>query len=294
MRRFLARPSGVSLAYRLRYRPDEVPKLLLNPTLGNHVLRTCLGLDPRINQARLRSFTRRVLREAGLANETLQPSQLADVLERHLRQTFRYTTASTRDPALEPVEEFLFVKRAGHCEFFASALALLLRCEGVPARVVTGFRGGEFNPWTGTYTIRQREAHAWTEALVEDGWRRYDATPADQAGGGPGGVLGAAGQLKDWVELKWFQYVIAYDAYDQQNALFLLRETLAPHLAAAGAFLSRPGGWALALVLALALAAGLGGLLARLLGRRPWRGGLVVAGAPAASPLSRLLSALAR
>ena len=123
----VARPSGVSLAYRLRYRPDEVPKLLLNPTLGNHVLRTCLGLDPRINQARLRSFTRRVLREAGLANETLQPSQLADVLERHLRQTFRYTTASTRDPALEPVEEFLFVKRAGHCEFFASALALLLR-----------------------------------------------------------------------------------------------------------------------------------------------------------------------
>ena len=107
-------------------------------------------------------------------------------------------------------------------------------------------------------------------------------------------MLGAAGQLKDWVELKWFQYVIAYDAYDQQNALFLLRETLAPHLAAAGAFLSRPGGWALALVLALALAAGLGGLLARLLGRRPWRGGLVVAGAPAASPLSRLLSALAR
>jgi hypothetical protein len=167
--------------------------------------------------------------------------------------------------------------------------------------VVTGFRGGEFNAWTGTYTIRQREAHAWTEALVGGRWRRFDATPADPVQAGSQGFMGTVEKLSDWVELKWFQYVIAFDAYDQQNVLFLLRERLAPTLQRLRGWLGRPAARILAASAALVLAGLLVAGVTWVLRRRPWRGGLTVA-VGAAPPragagrlaLGRLLVALGR
>ena len=77
----------------------------------------------------------------------------------------------------KPVEQFLFDTRRGFCEHYASALAVLLRAAGVPARVVTGYLGGEYNPYGGHWIVQQRHAHAWTEAWVEPlGWTRADPT----------------------------------------------------------------------------------------------------------------------
>jgi len=93
-------------------------------------------------------------------------------------QPFFYTLTP---PALgaQPVDEFLFETREGFCEHYASAMTVLLRAAGLPARVVTGYQGGELNGFGGYYIVRQSDAHAWTEVWLEDeGWVRVDAIAA--------------------------------------------------------------------------------------------------------------------
>jgi protein-glutamine gamma-glutamyltransferase len=99
------------------------------------------------------------------------------VLTWFAREPFVYTLAP---PLLDqnPVDAFLFETRSGFCEHYASAFVLLLRAAGIPARVVTGYQGGEMNPRGGYMIVRQSDAHAWAEALVDGEWRRYDPTGA--------------------------------------------------------------------------------------------------------------------
>ena len=70
------------------------------------------------------------------------------------------------DPQLDPVEDFLVKRKKGHCEYFASALALLLRSIDIPARMVNGFKGGDWNNLTQSMNVRQKHAHSWVEAYV--------------------------------------------------------------------------------------------------------------------------------
>ncbi|HEY7944179.1 MAG TPA: DUF3488 and transglutaminase-like domain-containing protein [Casimicrobiaceae bacterium] len=102
---------------------------------------------------------------------------IAAVLDWFRNESFTYTLAPDilgRDP----VDGFLFDTRRGFCEHFAGAFALLLRAAGIPSRVVTGYQGGEMNP-TGEYMIvRQSDAHAWAEALLDGRWQRVDPTAA--------------------------------------------------------------------------------------------------------------------
>lgn len=100
------------------------------------------------------------------------------VLQRFREQEYRYTL---EPPVLgaDPVDAFLFDTQAGFCEHFAGAFTFMLRAAGIPARVVTGYMGGEFNPLDATLTVRQYDAHAWSEVwLPEQGWVRYDPTAA--------------------------------------------------------------------------------------------------------------------
>jgi transglutaminase-like putative cysteine protease len=92
-------------------------------------------------------------------------------------ESFFYTLAP---PLLEedPVDAFLFDSRRGFCEHYASAFVVLLRAAGIPARVVTGYQGGEINPRGGYMIVRQSDAHAWAEAIVDDQWQRFDPTAA--------------------------------------------------------------------------------------------------------------------
>jgi transglutaminase-like putative cysteine protease len=108
--------------------------------------------------------------------------RLIEKLSEYLRDSgeFVYSLdASVKDPKLDPVEDFLINRKAGHCEYFASALGLMLRSVGVPARLVTGFKGGTVNAISGQYEVEQRHAHVWVEALVGgDRWITVDPTPA--------------------------------------------------------------------------------------------------------------------
>lgn len=105
-----------------------------------------------------------------------------DRILNHLLATGEYAYSLDLPKAstsLDPVEEFLFVRKIGHCEYFASSLALLLRAAGIPSRVVNGFKGVDYNQPGGYYQVRQLLAHSWVEAYIAEDrcWRTFDPTP---------------------------------------------------------------------------------------------------------------------
>jgi hypothetical protein len=138
------------------------------------------------------------------------PWQKAIAIRDYL-QRYRYTVDLKRDDRLEPLEDFLFQQKAGHCEYFASALAVMLRTVGVPTRSVNGFYGGEWNSFGHYLAVRQGDAHSWVEVYVDGaGWVTIDPTPPGAAAAA-GGAWNTLRQMLDNVEMAWFKYVIEYD-----------------------------------------------------------------------------------
>jgi protein-glutamine gamma-glutamyltransferase len=99
-------------------------------------------------------------------------------LRTHLRTEYRYSLHFDRSRTLDPVEDFLTVHREGHCEYFASTLALLGRTLAIPTRVIGGYRIAERNPFGGYHIAREKNAHSWIEAWFDGAWHTVDATPA--------------------------------------------------------------------------------------------------------------------
>ena len=113
----------------------------------------------------------------------------AATLENYLRTHFGYTLQLPRTQVKDPIANFLFERKQGHCEYFASAMAVMLRTLGIPSRVVNGFRSDEFNDLSGNYVVRAKDAHAWVEAYFPDyGWQTFDPTPAGNSGSPRAGV----------------------------------------------------------------------------------------------------------
>jgi transglutaminase-like putative cysteine protease len=131
-------------------------------------------------------------------------------VEHYLQTNYGYTLQLPRVPQRDPVADFLFQRKAGHCEYFASSMALMLRTLEIPARVVNGFRGGEFNSLTGSYIVRSRDAHSWVEAYFPHyGWIAFDPTPA--AGAAALGISSRAGLYLDALREFWREWVVNYD-----------------------------------------------------------------------------------
>ena len=139
-------------------------------------------------------------------------------MEAFLRTQFRYTLDLERVSQLDPLQEFLFVRRAGHCEYFAAAMAVMLRSLGVPARVVNGFQRGEWNPYGQYYIVRYYDAHSWVEAYLPDaGWVTFDPTPratVDVLAGRTPAFL-----YLDSLRLQWHRYVVNWTLRDQIRAV---------------------------------------------------------------------------
>ncbi len=158
------------------------------------------SLDPRII-----TLARQVTR--GLQTE----QERARAIETYLNRTYTYTSELPSTVPADPLADFLFNRRRGHCEYFASAMAVMLRVVWVPSRVVTGFQSGVFNPVTGWYVIRSSDAHSWVEAFVPGaGWRTFDPTPPDPAAGALS--FGARVALYiDAAETFWQEWVLNYN-----------------------------------------------------------------------------------
>jgi transglutaminase-like putative cysteine protease len=138
----------------------------------------------------------------------------AVAIELYLRTKFGYTLQLPQSVPFDPVANFLFERKQGHCEYFASAMAIMLRTLGIPSRVVNGFRTGEFNDLTSQYLVRASNAHSWVEAYFPDyGWISFDPTPpapAQMRTGWSRSML-----YLDAMASFWREWVINYDAGHQ-------------------------------------------------------------------------------
>jgi len=141
----------------------------------------------------------------------------ARALERHLRHDYGYTLQLLSKPVADPLAYFLFVRKKGHCEYFASSMAVMLRTLGIPSRVVTGFQTGVFNPVTGWQVVRASDAHSWVEAWIAGhGWTTFDPTPFDTSS--HSSILARVSMLLDTADQFWQDWVLSYDL-DHQIAL---------------------------------------------------------------------------
>jgi hypothetical protein len=152
------------------------------------------------------------------------PYDKALAIETYLRTRFTYTLDLTGNVDKDPLAAFLFKTRAGHCEYFASSMAIMLRAISIPSREVNGFLPGEYNDLGGDYIVRASDAHSWVEAYFPGtGWVTFDPTPASNE---QSGLLSRLGLYIDWMELNWNEWVINYDfAHQVQMAQNMQRNT---------------------------------------------------------------------
>jgi hypothetical protein len=178
-------------------------------------------------------------------SQDVSDAQLARAMRDHFIVEGRYTysldfSRIRRDPTLDPIEDFVANHRTGHCEYFASALAMMLRSQGIPARLVIGFHCDEYNAVGGYYQVRQLHAHAWVEAYLEPedvaaelppnsdvgvygGWLRLDATPGfdvDRTLQTDQGVLGMVDDVLDFARVVWSDYVLGLTAARQKETIY--------------------------------------------------------------------------
>ena len=161
------------------------------------------ALDPRVSRL-----------AAQITSSAGNDFDKAAAVENYLKTRFGYTLELPPTAVKDPIANFLFERKQGHCEYFASAMAVMLRTLGIPSRVVTGFRSDEFNDLTANYVVRAKDAHAWVEAYFPgSGWHTFDPTPA-----------GASGTPQGWERLAlyidamssfWRDWVVSYDTSHQ-------------------------------------------------------------------------------
>lgn len=162
-------------------------------------------VDPRIPQ-----LAKQLTETAGSNYEKARD------IENYLKTKFGYTL-QLPGARTDPLAYFLFERKKGHCEFFASAMTVMLRTVGIPARVVNGFRGGEYNDLTGNYIVREKDAHSWVEAYFpEFGWVTFDPTPA-ASGTGENGSWARLSLYMDAASEMWREWVINYDFTHQMK-----------------------------------------------------------------------------
>ena len=176
-------------------------------------------LDPRIGE-----LAQSIIQRSGGRNGY----DAARAIESHLRDNYGYSL-DLKAGGRDPLADFLFNVKAGHCEYFATAMAVMLRTHGIASRVVNGFLPGEYNETAGAYTVRQSDAHSWVEVYFPKtkSWVTFDPTPpAGRTARVRTGLAGALSKYSEALELMWFQYVVGYDKQEQRSLATSLRKDL--------------------------------------------------------------------
>ncbi|HEY6332539.1 MAG TPA: DUF3488 and transglutaminase-like domain-containing protein [Blastocatellia bacterium] len=186
----------------------NVPESLFLQLPGSH---DRVPLDPRIPK---------LAREITVGASTEYDK--AKAIEAYLKKSYGYTL-NLRPTTGDPLAEFLFETREGHCEFFATAMVVLLRSLHIPARIVNGFQMGEYNDINEYYTVRERDAHSWVEAYFPGAhaWIEFDPTPsAGMNDYSHGGLIAQMRKYMDAAEVFWLDYVLTLDR-DQQTGIMI-------------------------------------------------------------------------
>ncbi|HEX9000215.1 MAG TPA: DUF3488 and transglutaminase-like domain-containing protein [Blastocatellia bacterium] len=154
--------------------------------------------------------------------------EMARRIERHLREQYTYSLNLNQVAEGDPVADFLFNTRAGHCEYFASAMVLMLRSRQIPARIVNGFQTGEYNAPADVYTVRQSDAHSWVEVLFpRSGWVAFDPTPAAGLSNYGDGLMAWMRQYGEAMEMFWLEHVVGFDLSRQLSMAYAAQKWIA-------------------------------------------------------------------
>ncbi len=218
---------------RIRYNANAYPHSQIGRDESLEVQRGALALPPDSNP-RTRALAEQ------LRSRHHSPEQIVSAAIAWLRDADLIYTLRPPLLGIDTADAFLFDTRQGFCEHFAGSFVVLMRAAGVPARVVTGYQGGEINPFDNSMVIRQSDAHAWTEVwLADEGWRRVDPTAASAPRRIDGGLAAALPDdaalpflvrpdltwlrtLRDRLEFlgnAWNQWVLGFDQKTQRSLL---------------------------------------------------------------------------
>ncbi len=215
-------------------RPPDRARMLQMPEAADDG-----GTDPL---AGLKEFAAQVLRDEQIDGGDRVAA--ARALQTALRDSglFVYSLgAQQRDRDLDPLEDFVTSHRAGHCEYFAGALVMMLRSQGIPARMAIGFKGGEWNGLGMYYQVQQLHAHTWVEAYLNnedvpagamDGfedmsmsgvWMLLDPTPGTTEDDGANQRLGLVARFRqsmDYAQVLWSNYVVGLNSKRQRQGIY--------------------------------------------------------------------------
>ncbi|MCA1958166.1 MAG: DUF3488 and transglutaminase-like domain-containing protein [Nitrospira sp.] len=208
---YLPVPSVTPVEYVAVSRPTAVLPADLQPSPIVH------------HEAFLRYFTQvpaRSDRIAALAKTIVgqerTPYGQAMAIQDHLSRNYRYSLEIPLAEQTNPLEEFLFNRKTGYCEHYATAMVMMLRTLGVPARLVTGFLATEWNEYRNHYVVRQQDAHAWVEVhLPHSGWIVMDPTPPSEDISDMTGSWEGWASMVDHIRLLWNRVVVQFSAADQ-------------------------------------------------------------------------------
>ncbi|RPI82993.1 MAG: DUF3488 domain-containing protein, partial [Planctomycetaceae bacterium] len=186
------------------------------------MLKQYLQVPPELS--RLKGMAAKLAEGLGSDGKT-RSGQLAAKTVELLRDSGEYTynlRIQRTDADLDPVEDFLSNTRDGYCVYFASALALLLRSNEIPARMIVGYKGAELNSTTGYYEVQRRHAHAWVEAWYDDSWHTLDAVPAerDEEMRLFRSKRGFWGNARDSLSSLWSNYFVTMSIERQQSSFY--------------------------------------------------------------------------
>jgi hypothetical protein len=174
-------------------------------------------MDPRIEKLALE-----------ITRNAPTPYDKVKAIESELKTKFGYTLDLTIKGS-DPLAEFLFDVREGHCEYFATAMVIMLRTLNIPARIVNGFQMGEYNDINRLYTVRESDAHSWVEVYFprSQSWIEFDPTPAAGINDySQGGVLARLRKYMDAMEVFWLDYIVTLDGDEQASMMVDLQQRL--------------------------------------------------------------------
>jgi transglutaminase-like putative cysteine protease len=211
----------------VRYPPGDESGLTYTAYVGN--AHRTLSAARRVFYEREERFRQRYLqlpddvpqRVRDLARQIVgaesTPLGKARVMERYLSSRYRYTLELESGRARNPLDDFLFRTRAGHCEYFSTAMAVMLRTVEVPTRNVTGFLGGTYNRYGRFYEVHQGDSHSWVEVWDDArGWVTFDPTPSvGEMMLLRRGVLSELDAMLEAARVRWRRYIVDFDLKDQ-------------------------------------------------------------------------------
>jgi hypothetical protein len=201
------------IAYSQVARPDTATLRAATPARRPAGYEQYLQVPPELPE-RVAALARDITREATTSYDK------AAAIEAWLETNLSYTLEMREPGEQEPIDFFLFTRQQGHCEYFASAMTIMLRTLGVPARNVNGFLGGEWNEYDEYLAVRAADAHSWVEVYFDGvGWVTFDPTPSSDTSSEleDDGVTGRLRRFLDTLRFQWFQWVIEYDLYRQMS-----------------------------------------------------------------------------